>query len=224
VLAAGREIRESTQNRSDRRPGMSDVTGNTSTDLEDLITRLRLGDPAARSELLERAYQRLLRIAATILNEDFADLRRRHDLESVVSEVWIRLRVALETTQLETVEGFFGLVFTKVRQVLLDMARKKRKDDARHRSVVGEASDQEPVQCADTSNDPGRLAVLTECHEQVERLPLDQRIVFELRYYGGFSQVEIAQILGLPPKQVSRRWLAAIGRLARWLQSTAGPL
>jgi RNA polymerase sigma factor (sigma-70 family) len=216
------KIRDSTQTRCDCRQGVGDVTGNTSTDLEDLITRLRQGDAVAKSELLERAYHRLLRIAATILNEDFADLRRRHELESVVSEAWIRLRVALEATQPETVDGFFGLVFTKVRQVLLDMAKRERKDELRRRPPQGDESD--PVRVeerADSTNDPGRLALLTECHEQVEKLPFDERIVFELRYYGGFSQAEIAQILELQPKQVSRRWLAATGQLARWLGGSA---
>jgi len=202
------------------------VTGDTSADLQDLIDRLRRGDDTARRELLQRAHDRLLRIAATIFKEDFPGLRGRHDLESVVSEVWIRLLGALEATQPQTVEGFFGLVFTKVRQVLLDMAMRQRRDDAHRRKGAPD----EPAHPslagydrADTTNEPARLAVLTEFHEQVETLPDDQRTVFELRYYGGFSQAEIAQVLGLHPKQVSRRWLAATGRLAHWLKGFTEP-
>jgi RNA polymerase sigma factor (sigma-70 family) len=63
--------------------------------------------------------------------------------------------------------------------------------------------------------------MLTEFHQQVETLPVDLRTVFELRYYGGYTQAEIAQILSLHPKQVSRRWLAATGRLSRWLKGFA---
>ena len=40
---------------------------------------------------------RLLRIAGRIFQEDFPGLHGRHDLESVVSEVWMRLVVALES-------------------------------------------------------------------------------------------------------------------------------
>ena len=76
---------------------------------------------------------------------------------------------------------------------------------------------------ADTTHDPGRLAVLTEFHEQIEKLPDDQRRVFEMHYYGGFSQAETAQMLGLHKKQVSRLWLAATGRLARWLDGSDAP-
>ena len=79
------------------------------------------------AELLERPHDRLIRIAGRIYQEDFHGLHGRHDLESVVSEVWMRLVVALENTVPESVDGFFGLVFLKVRQVLLDMVRAKEK-------------------------------------------------------------------------------------------------
>jgi RNA polymerase sigma factor (sigma-70 family) len=196
------------------------MTGDTSDDLQDLIDRLRRGDTAARRELLQRAHDRLLRIAAAIFKEDFPGLHGRHDLESVLSEVWMRLLGALETTQPQTVQGFFGLVFTKVRQVLLDMARRQRRDDA-HRKHARPDEPGDPAAAGDrgdTSNEPARLAMLTEFHQQVESLPVDLRTVFELRYYGGYTQAEIAQILGLHPKQISRRWLAATGRLSHWLK------
>ena len=114
--------------------GITYLSHDTSAELQTLIDRLRRGDDSARRELLQRAHDRLLRIAATLFNEDFPGLHGRHDLESVVSEVWIRLAGALETTQPQTVEGFFGLVFTKVRQVLLDMAKRQRRHEV-HRHL-----------------------------------------------------------------------------------------
>jgi RNA polymerase sigma factor (sigma-70 family) len=202
------------------------VTENTSAELQELIDRLRRGDDSARRELLQRAHDRLLKIAATLFHEDFPGLRGRHDLESVVSEVWIRLLGALEATQPQTVEGFFGLVFTKVRQVLLDMAKRQRRHEAhRHREAhdPGQPPDVAPAESPDTTNEPGKLALLTEFHEQVKKLPADQRTVFEMRYYGGFSQAEIAQMLERQPKQVSRQWLAATGRLAQWVRALDEP-
>jgi RNA polymerase sigma factor (sigma-70 family) len=202
------------------------VADDTSTDLQLLIDRLRRGDAGARRELLQRAHDRLLRIAATIFRQDFPALHGRHDLESVVSEVWMRLVGALEQTQPETVEGFFGLVFLKVRQVLLDMAQNQRRLDARQGQAPAGQDGSEALaglDRADTTHDPGRLAVLTEFHEQIEKLPEDQRRIFELHYYGDFSQAEIAQMLGVHRKQVSRLWLTATGRLARWLEGLGAP-
>jgi len=202
------------------------VTDNTSAELQDLIDRLRRGDDAARRALLQRAHDRLLRIAATLFQVDFPGPSGRHDLESAVSEVWIRRTGDLETHQPQTVDGFFGCVFARVRHVLLDMAKHQRHHDA---SLLDGRGDLDPAQTwahgdtADTANKPGDLAALTVFHEQVERLPDDQRRVFELRYYGGFSQAEIARMLGLYPKQVSRRWLTATGRLAQWLKGFSAP-
>jgi RNA polymerase sigma factor (sigma-70 family) len=204
--------------------GQIHVTDDSSADLQNLVERLRLGDDTARRQLLERAYNRLLKIAATIFKQDFARLGGRHDVESVVSEVWIRLVGALQTVHPETVDGFFGLVFKKVREVLLDMAGK---DDALGRLVsldVPDQSSRPAVDPPDTTHEPTRLAALTEFHRQVEVLPDDERSVFELLYYGDFSQAEIAHIREMHPKQVSRLWLAATGRLARWLNGFGEPL
>jgi RNA polymerase sigma factor (sigma-70 family) len=207
--------------RQPRKPGAPDVTDDTTKDLRLLIDRLGRGDDTARRELLQRAHDRLLRIAGAMFRQDFAALHGRHDLDSVVSEVWMRLAGALEKTRPETVEGFFGLVFLKVRQVLLDMAQRQRRSDVRRARVPDGGMDSDTPGAfdpADSTYEPGHLALLTEFHEQIEKLPEDQRRIFEMHYYGGFSQAEIAQVLGLHRKQVSRLWLAATGRLAQWLE------
>jgi RNA polymerase sigma factor (sigma-70 family) len=203
------------------------VSGTTSQDIAGLLERLRRGDEAARRAILERAYHRLMRIAGTVFHEDFRSLRDRHDVESVVSVLWIRLVAALEKTQPETPENFFGLVFVHVRHALLDLARSQRRDDARRCNGhldAGQSEEPPAFDPADSSQDPARLALLTEVHQQVATLPDDERTVFDLRYYGGYSQAEIAQLLGLHPRKVSRLWYAATSRLARGMGNTAtGP-
>jgi RNA polymerase sigma factor (sigma-70 family) len=202
------------------------VTDNTSAELQDMIDRLRRGDDAARRALLQRARDRLLRIAAALFEEDFPGPSGRHDLESVVREVWTRRADDLETNQPQAVDGFLGCVFGKVRQVLLDMAKHQPHHDA---DLHDRRGDSDPTQTwahggrAAAAIKPRNLAALTVFHQQVENLPDDQRRVFELRYYGGFSQAEIARMLELNPKQVSRRWLAATGRLALWLEEFSAP-
>jgi len=197
-----------------------DMSGDTTPILADLIERLRLGDDSARRELLERSYDRLARITATIYRQDFRKLQGRHDLESVVNQVWIRLFNALETTRPQTVDGFFRLVSLKARQVLLDaVGRLGRDDDGRVAATQGEDSRSGfmPVDPSDSTFDPARLALLTEVHQRISELPSEELAVFGLVYYGGFTQAKAAESLNLEPRQVSRLWLAATGRLARWL-------
>ncbi len=98
------------------------------------------------------------------------------------------------------------------------MAGRQKRADDRMREPAGNkrefADNREP---ADESLDPGRLALLTEFHRQVENLPNDQRVVFDLHYYTDLPQVEIARLLGLHPRKVSYLWVAATERLAEWL-------
>lgn len=195
------------------------MTGDTTEDLRGLIDRLARGDDSARAELLARAYHRLSRIAAAMFHRDFPGLRDRHDLESVVDESWARLMRALETVRPPTVEDFLRLVAHKVRQVLLDMAGHQRRRDERLGDPGAYDRDGSPrLDPADDSLEPGRLALLTEFHRQVENLPADQRTVFDLHYYTDLPQAEIARLLGLHPRKVSYLWIAATERLAEWLE------
>ena len=198
-----------------------------SSDIPGMLDRLRRGDPTARQALMCRAHHRLVKIAASALEREFPGVRGRHDLESVVSETWLGMMRALETIHPETEAGFFGLVYLKARHALFQIARRQRRYDA-HR-VNGSidshgrgslATDDFP----DTTNDPRRLAILTELHRQIELLPELEKSVFWLHYYGGYTQLETAQVVGLHPKQVSRIWLQATNRLAKWLKDADGLL
>ncbi len=126
---------------------------------------------------------------------------------------------ALESVRPPTVEDFLRLVAHKVRQVLLDMAGHQKRRDQRVRDVaardLAQIARDEP---ADHSLEPGRLALLTEFHRQVENLPCDQRRVFDLHYYTDLPQAEIARLLGMHPRKVSYLWVAATERLAEWLE------
>ncbi len=197
----------------------------TMTDIEGLLDRLRRGDANARQALLERAHHRLERIAAALFQSDFRGLRGRGALDSVVNEAWIGMMGALESTQPATAEGFFGLVFVKVRYSLLKMAGRQRRHDARRRGGPLDAGEPEALAAfdrPDMTDEPVSVAILAEFHQRVDKLPADEKRAFDLCYYGGFTQAQAARLMGLPPKQVSRLWIAATGRLAEWLKDQEG--
>jgi RNA polymerase sigma factor (sigma-70 family) len=201
------------------------VSGDTTAEVRDLIERLRNGDDSAQRALLERVYHRLCRIAASTLRVEFPRLGERHELNSVVDEAWMRLLDALKETQPGSPEEFYSLIFRKVRHVLLDLARKHTREDARIRhapSAPDRSTSMPRIEADDTTNDPAQLAFWTEFHDQVANLPDGERMVFDFHYYADLPQSEIAQLLSLHPKQVSRLWLSATGRLARWLEGAEG--
>ena len=191
--------------------------------LQSLIDRLGRGDAAARRELLDRACNRLRRLAARLMHGSFPALRQHHDLDSVVHETWLRLLQALEKTEPPTVADFFRLAAHKVRQVLLDMADRQRRRVAREAPALGgDLGFQGLTPEGGQSLDPARLALWSEFHARVANLPEDQRQVFELHYYLELPQAEIARMLDLHPRKVSYLWVSGTQRLADDLDGVEG--
>ena len=186
------------------------MTDDATAQLQGLIDRAGAGDKAARRELLERACDRLRRLAAKIFHESFPALRTRHELDSVVHETWLRLAQAMEAANPPTVADFFRLTAHKIRQVLLDMADRHRRQAAREAVGLTDLGGAPP----DATYDPARLAEWTEFHRRVADLPADQRAVFELHHYLGLPQAEVARLLNLHPRKVSYLWIEATERLA----------
>jgi RNA polymerase sigma factor (sigma-70 family) len=184
--------------------------------LQGLIDRAKAGDRAARHELLSRACDRLRRLAAKIFHESFPALQNRHELDSVVHETWLRLAQAVEAASPPTVVDFFRLAAHKIRQVLLDMVDRHRRQAAREAvGLTGLGGGP-----ADGTYDPARLAEWTEFHRRVDELPADQRQVFELHHYLGLPQAEVARLLDLHPRKVSYLWIEATDRLAAGMDGT----
>ena len=122
---------------------------------------------------------------------------------------------ALDKADPPTVDDFFRLAAHKIRQVLLDMTARQRRIDQRE-TLLGQsgslsASRGEP---GSQTYDGERLALWTEFHNKVTGLSEDQRTVFELHYYLGLPQAEIARTLNLHPRKVSYLWIAATESLA----------
>jgi RNA polymerase sigma factor (sigma-70 family) len=192
----------------------------SSVELQGLLDRLRQGDRGARRLLLERACERLRRLAGRMLHGSFPELARRHELDSVVHETWVRLLQALDKTELPTVADFFRLAAHKFRQVLLDMAQSERRRAQREvLGLSGTSSDGPAPSAASATHDPARLALWTEFHEKVAMLSEEERAVFEMHYYLELSQAEIAKVLELHPRKVSYLWIAATEKLGEGLDA-----
>ena len=192
----------------------------SSLELQGLLDRLRDGDREARRLLLERACERLRRLAGRMLHGSFPELARRHEVDSVVHETWVRLLQALERTEPPTVADFFRLAAFKFRQVLLDMAQSDHRRAQREVLGLSGADSEGPApSAASTTHDPARLALWTEFHEKVPTLSEQERRVFEMHYYLDVPQAVIARVLELHPRKVSYLWIAATEKLGEGLDA-----
>jgi RNA polymerase sigma factor (sigma-70 family) len=122
---------------------------------------------------------------------------------------------ALEQQQPDSVGAFFALAARQIRWVLLDMARRH---DRQPTSVPLSGSTDSGNEggrplLATSSDDPARLAMWAEFHRAVGELPEPEREVFEYHWYLGMSEAEIARVLGLHERKVSRLWIRAVRKL-----------
>jgi RNA polymerase sigma-70 factor (ECF subfamily) len=190
----------------------------SSTFLRGLVDRLQAGDPAAGEELLNRIAARMEGLARRMLRR-YPGVRRYEQTADVVQGATLRLLRALRQVRPDTTRAFFGLAAEQVRRELIDLARHyfgPRGWGANHDSNARfqESSGQEEA-CAPAApvDPPEELERWTAFHEAVAHLPAEEREVFGLKFYHGWEQKEIGELLEKDERTVRRKWRRACLRL-----------
>ena len=178
----------------------------------ELLARIRAGDPAARDELIRACQGRLERLARRMLR-GFPNVRRWADTGDVFQNATMRLLRALDQMDVADTRGLFNLAATMIRRELIDLARHFNGPEgvgANHasRPPGGPIPDR-----PDPTTDPTKLDRWTALHEAAERLPVEEREVFGLVFYHGWTQAQVGALLGIDPRTVRRRWQAACSAL-----------
>src|SRR5437899_3183745 len=108
---------------------MSDRT----EDLQPILDRLAEGHPQAKQELIERAQDRLRRLARKMLRCD-PRVARWEQTDDLLQTALMQLHRSLDAVRPETVRGFIGLAATHMRRELVNLARHHYgpEGDARH--------------------------------------------------------------------------------------------
>ncbi|HEU0172635.1 MAG TPA: sigma-70 family RNA polymerase sigma factor [Blastocatellia bacterium] len=173
------------------------------------------GDRAALDHLLPIVYQELRRMAGHYLRQESPG----HTLQptALVHEAWLRL---IDQTRVNwrNRAQFFGVAAQMMRRILVDHAktkhREKRGGDAVKLSL-DEMINLSRERAADLIALDDALDALTRIDERKSR-------VVELRYFGGFSVEESAQILEVSPETVMRDWKIAKAWLYQQIRREAG--
>lgn len=182
-----------------------------STDL--LFAGLNKGDQTARNRLLTRVWDRLVVMAKAALKR-FPAIARVREPDCVAGELSVKLIHRLDDGEQPTPSEFFG--FAKkvlTNQMIQDVRTYRRHDRLLGPESVGERHLRRIAELRGDELDPAAQAEWNELRGRIDTLPADERRVVELHLLENVRQSEIAQILGWPPKKVSRVWLSAVARL-----------
>jgi RNA polymerase sigma-70 factor (ECF subfamily) len=179
------------------------------------LQRMREGDESARDEMIGRTAERLRKLAANMLR-DGDRLRRWIDTDDLVQSSVIRLMKSLAESCPESPEHYYRLAATQMRRELIDLARHyfgPQGAGAHERAIPNKPIDSSMANPAEPSQPESQnsksLVNWTELHEQIAALPVAERCVFELVWYHGLTQPEVAEVLNLNEAKVRRLWVAA---------------
>jgi RNA polymerase sigma-70 factor, ECF subfamily len=170
--------------------------------ITELLRLWQGGDRQALSQLIENLYPELRRIASARLRGQSANATLSPT--ELLHETWMRL-AASEGLSFAERAPFFKVTAMIMRNVLVDRARAKSaaKRDAASALLVHRL----PVHLL--TKPPFDLPVLDQAIQALELLSARQAQQVDLRFFGGFSAEETAEILEVSPATLKRDWLAA---------------
>lgn len=177
----------------------------SSDDTKD-VTRLLLkwssGDHEALGQLVPIVYRELHQQAVRHLRRERPD----HTLQAtaLVNEVFLQL-IDQSQVNWQNRAHFFGAAAQAMRRILVDSARAHlaEKRGAGLRNLPLDEALGVPLKR------DARLVALDEALKALSRIDARQGQVVELRYFGGLSIEETAEVLGISPATVKREWNSA---------------
>jgi RNA polymerase sigma-70 factor, ECF subfamily len=178
-------------------------------EVTELLQKWSGGDDDALEQLTPIIYSELHRIAKRYMNRE----REGHTLQTtaLVNEAYMRL-IDWKTAKWENRAHFFGVSAQLMRRILVDFARKRPKvneEVARHVSL-DEAFTVTIEKDAD-------LVALDEALNEFAKFDERKAKIVELKFFGGLSVEETAEVLKVAPITVMREWQKAKAWLYREL-------
>jgi len=168
--------------------------------ITDLLERVKAGDAGARDALFSGAYQELHRLARARLRDGGRNTVL--DTTSLVHESYLRF-VGAGALRAEDRRAFFAYVSQVMRSVILNIVRERKAErrggDVPHLTLSTELA-------ADLASDEDTILQVNEAMEVLEQADPRLAQVAQMRYFGGYSEREIAETLELSERTVQRDW------------------
>lgn len=168
-------------------------------DVTELLIDLSSGNATAISLLLPIVYNELRRLAASYLRHERVD----HTLQptALVHEAYLKL-IDQTRTNWQNRAHFFGVAANVMRRILIDHARLHNADKrgAEYQKLQLDTNIDKAVEMRT------ELIALDEALKELEQIAPEQAKLVELRFFGGLTFEETAEVLGLSLRTVKRHW------------------
>jgi RNA polymerase sigma factor (TIGR02999 family) len=187
--------------------------GKPAGELTELLNAYGNGRREALDELLPIVYAELRRIATNYLARERTD----HTLQptALVHEAYLRL-INQRNVDWRNRAQFYGLAAQMMRRILVNHA------EARRAQKRGDGAGKVPLDEFTISFQEQNLDVLAlhEAMNELAHLDEQKSKIVELKFFGGLTTEEIAEVTGLSIRSVEREWAFARGWLYKTLLAT----
>ena len=192
------------------------VTTLASQNLTGLLIEWREGDETALDKLTPLVYDELRRIAHRYVQRE----RDGHTLQTtaLVNEAYLRL-AGQQKIEWQSRAHFFAVTAQVMRHVLIDHAR--RRHYVKHGGALQQVSIEDAAMMSHQR--AAELVALDEALNELAQLDPRKSRVVELRYFGGLSLEETAEVLEVSLMTVRRDWRAAKAWLYKAVSGDGNP-
>jgi len=175
----------------------------SSQDITQMLIELADGDESAVDQILPVVYDELRRLAGSYLRRERSD----HTLQptALVHEAYMKL-IDQRQVRWQNRAHFFGIAAQVMRRILMDHAR-KHKADKRGGSADKLPIDEEILVVSTDSSD--QLLALDDALHTLAAMDPNKAKIVELRYFGGLSIEETAEVMGVSVPTINRQWRMA---------------
>jgi RNA polymerase sigma factor (TIGR02999 family) len=181
-------------------------------DLDALLARVRQGDDEAVAAMVPLVYDELRRIAARHMRRERPG--QTIQATALVHEAYLRL-LKDKKRAWQNRAHFLAIAATSMRQILVERAR-ARGATKRGGGAVRLTLDEATLAMEGAAVD---LEAIDEALRALGRLDPRQARIVELRFFGGLSVEEAAEVIGISPGTLKREWSVARAWLRRALET-----
>ena len=180
-------------------------------DVTRLLQEWRAGSRAALEQLMPLVYDELHVIAARHMAREWRV--SVYQTTALVSEAYMKL-VGQREVEWQNRAHFFAIAAQVMRRILVDNARRELR--VKHGGGAAAASlDEASESTAVEGIDRVDAVALDRALHKLAAIDPDQARIVELRFFGGLTVEETAEVVGVSPATVKREWAVAKGWLYR---------
>lgn len=181
------------------------------SDITQILKQIGRGETTASERLLPLVYEELRRLAAARMAQEAAG----HTLQptALVHEAWLRLVMESDRSW-ENRAHFFRTAALAMRRILVDRARNKaslKRGGGRERVNIDD------IELAASSPDE-RVLLVDGALDRLEAEDPESAHIVVLKFFGGLTNKEVAESLGVTERTVERQWAYAKASLFQMIR------